>query len=93
MRRDARVDTNQPDIVDALRAVGATVQHLHMVGGGCPDLLVGFRMQNYLLEVKTERGSMNQQQWDWATTWRGGGVHIVRSVEDALGVILGKEPV
>lgn len=36
-RRKARVDANQSEVVAALRAVGATVQHLHMVGGGCPD--------------------------------------------------------
>lgn len=36
-RRKARVDANQSEVVAAFRAAGATVQHLHMVGGGCPD--------------------------------------------------------
>lgn len=39
--RAAKVDKNQPEIVEALRAEGAVVQHLHAVGVGCPDLLVG----------------------------------------------------
>lgn len=44
------VDANQPEIVAALHAVGATVQHLHEVGHGCPDILVGFRGKNYLID-------------------------------------------
>jgi hypothetical protein len=51
MRR-AAVDKNQPAIVAMLRQVGAHVQHLHAVGKGCPDLLVGFRGENWLLEIK-----------------------------------------
>ena len=44
------VDANQPEIVAALRAAGATVQHLHEVGQGCPDILAGFRGRNYLID-------------------------------------------
>ena len=43
MRRAARVDRNQAEIVVALRAGGASVQPLHAVGKGVPDLLVGWR--------------------------------------------------
>lgn len=43
MRRRAHTDRNQPAIVAALRGIGATVQPLHAVGQGCPDLLVGYR--------------------------------------------------
>ena len=43
MRRAARVDANQPELVAQLRGIpGLTVQHLHAVGAGCPDLLVGY---------------------------------------------------
>jgi hypothetical protein len=31
----ARVDANLQAVLDALRAVGASVQHLHKVGQGC----------------------------------------------------------
>ena len=48
----ARVDANQPVIVAALRAIGATVQHLHAVGQGCPDILVGYDGVNFLMEIK-----------------------------------------
>lgn len=41
MRRDARVDENQPEIVEALRKAGASAIHLFRIGQGVPDLLVG----------------------------------------------------
>ena len=37
----SRVDSNQPEIVATLRGMGCSVQHLHAVGKGVPDLLVG----------------------------------------------------
>ena len=36
-----RVDNNQALIVRAFRAAGCTVEHLHQIGKGCPDLLIG----------------------------------------------------
>ena len=47
-----RVDANQKEIVNKLRAIGASIQDLSMVGKGCPDILVGFRCKNYLFEIK-----------------------------------------
>jgi hypothetical protein len=78
-----RVDQNQPGIVLALRAVGATVQHLHKVGSGCPDLLVGFRKKNYLLEIKTVTGKLTPDQVTWHEIWQG-KVYVVRDIDDAL---------
>ena len=46
-----RVDNNHTAIVLALRAIGATVQSLASVSGGCPDLVVGYHGRNVLLEV------------------------------------------
>ena len=52
--RAKRVDINQKAIVEHLRAMGASVFHLHEVGKGCPDLLVGVNSQTYLIEVKKD---------------------------------------
>jgi Holliday junction resolvase len=52
MRRAARVDRNQSEIVTALRSLGCSVQPLHTIGSGCPDLLIGIDGQNLLIEVK-----------------------------------------
>ena len=40
MRRAARIDRNQSEIVEALRKLGASVQPLHGAHDGIPDLLV-----------------------------------------------------
>lgn len=86
MRRAAKIDRNHVEIVAALRGVGASVQDLAAVGKGCPDLLVGYRGHNYVLEVKTPKGTSTPAQITWHADWRG-VVHIVRSVDDALKII------
>jgi len=52
MRRAAKVDRNQAEVVAILRQAGATVYPSHAVGQGFPDLVVGYRKINYLMEVK-----------------------------------------
>lgn len=91
MRRRACIDENQPDIVDRLRAVGASVQLLHLVGGGVPDLLVGYQTRNWLLEVKNPLKPRRDQrltvdQVAWHQSWRG-QVAIVRTIDEALAVL------
>ena len=91
MRRAAKVDANQPQIVAALRDVGASVQPLHSVGKGCPDLAVGFRGQNHFLEVKDgslspSRRQLTPDQQVWHRDWRG-NVVTVNSVDEALQAI------
>ncbi len=41
--RRGRQDANASAIITALKRCGASVVDLHAVGGGCPDILVGFR--------------------------------------------------
>jgi hypothetical protein len=92
MRRAAKVDANQTEIVAALRSLGATVQSLATVGHGCPDLLVGFRGQTLLMEVKdgkkppSER-KLNDDQLRWHGAWNGGSLAVVDNVEAALKLL------
>ncbi len=91
MRRAAKTDVTQAEVVATLKSAGATVQHLHSVGQGCPDLLAGFRGRNYLIEVKPNVGSPSRRnlrpnQAEWHQGWKG----QVATVEDgyaALAVI------
>lgn len=87
MRRAARVDANQAEIVAALRAAGATVQPLHQVGQGCPDLLVGYRGVNYLIECKGMSGRFTYFEYAWIRTWAGRDVCVAYSVDEALRAI------
>jgi len=76
-----RRDENEPEIVRALRDIGATIKRLDDI-----DLLVGWRGRNYLLEVKVEKGPLKRSQEDMVRTWRG-QYEIVRSVDEALRAI------
>ena len=91
MRTHAKRDANQSEIVGALRKVGATVTDLASVGGGCPDVLVGFRGRNYAMEIKdgslpTSRRVLTPAEQAWHATWRG-QCAIVNSVREALAII------
>ena len=89
MRRAAKIDANHNDVVKALRSIGATVHSLAREGGGCPDLLVGYRGTTLLMEVKdgsrppSER-RLNPDQEKWIEAWRGGAVWLITSVQEAI---------
>ena len=84
----ARSDSNQQEIMDALRAVGCSVVSIHRVGQGVPDLLVGDPVTgcNFLLEVKAGKSGLTPDEFRFFSEWQGQR-DIVRSVEDALRVI------
>jgi hypothetical protein len=91
VRRASRVDFNQREIVAALRGAGATVQLLHAVGEGCPDLLIGYKGANFLLECKDgakppSAQKLTPQQEIWHRDWRGRSM-VVNSPEAALAAI------
>jgi len=79
-----KVDANQPEIVDAFRAVGATVVITSDQGDGFPDLIVGLCGETELVEIKTLKGKLTPDQETWHGTWRGRPVRIVRTVTEAL---------
>lgn len=93
--RANRIDDNQQAIVAALRMIGASVQPLNAVRAGCPDLLVGFRGQNYLLEIKdgaksASRRALTDSEAIWHSAWRG-SVATVIDTDTALQAIGAKE--
>jgi hypothetical protein len=91
MRRAAKVDDNQAEIVKALRAVGATVRVVTQ-GNGLPDLLVGFRGQTVLMEVKDGKKppsarKLTEAEQKFFDEWRGGLLAVVESVDDAIALL------
>lgn len=91
MRRAARTDANQTDIVDALRDVGASVSVTSMVGSGFPDIVVGYRGINYLMEIKDgskppSKRRLTSDEQEFHDLWRG-SVIVVQNVDEALKAI------
>ena len=90
-RYAAKVDANQPEIVKALRKIGATVTPTHAAGKGFPDLTVGYDGKTYLMEVKDgskppSARKLTEDQAKWHMEWRG-QVVIVKDVKEALDVL------
>ena len=58
---------------------------MHFAGRGFPDLVVGFRGQTYLYEVKNPEweGELNQDQIEWFADWKGHAA-VIECAEDAL---------
>jgi len=80
-------DANQSPIKAALLQIpGVSVIDLREVGGGCPDLLVGYNLDNYLIELKTAKGKLRPEQTNHFETW-GGQTAVCRSLDDVLKVI------
>jgi hypothetical protein len=89
VRRDQKRDANEPEIVDALEAVGCTVDRLPG-GSGRPDLLVGHDGMDTKMEVKMPGEKMNSLQKTYHETWKGAPIHLVFNVGEALEIVAWK---
>jgi hypothetical protein len=87
MRRASRVDTNQPEIVDALRKAGCAVVHTHMLGKDVPDLMVAHE-GNTWLEIKMPGEGLTPGQREWHAWWQshGGQAGVAHTVDEAFEV-------
>ena len=87
MKLRARVDKNHKEIVDCFRKIGCSVLSLSAVGKGCPDLLISYQKQCYLVEVKSEHGKLNTWQEEWGRRW-GSPVYVVKTKEDCVALLI-----
>ena len=95
VRRRPGLDLNHRAIVSGLRAAGCSVLDLSSVGGGCPDILVGARGRDHLLEIKhltngkltpgAKKSAVGQKEWH--DRWRGHPVRVVYSLHEALNAV------
>lgn len=89
MRKRARSDANQSQIVKALRQCGVRVEILSALGHGVPDLLCAAKHGPLvLLEVKDGTKSPSQQkltkdEQEWQALWHE-HYFVVNSVDSAL---------
>jgi hypothetical protein len=84
MRRAARVDANQDQIVSALRGAGAYVWII-----GLPvDLCVGYKGHTFLVEIKTDsKKRLTKLQADFFENWMGGTLCRIDNAESALRML------
>ncbi|MES2055501.1 MAG: hypothetical protein V4564_06175 [Pseudomonadota bacterium] len=81
-RRAQRIDSNQAEIVAALKRAGCTVEFI----GQPLDLLVGRTGKNFLLELKSDNDQPTPAQRDFLKAWNGHAA-VVRSFEEALQAV------
>ena len=86
MRRNARVDKNHSEVVEAFRKLGASVLSLAPLGRGIPDLLVAIGGVTWLIEIKSKKGKENDLQLEWAENWKGARA-VVRDTQGVETVV------
>jgi hypothetical protein len=93
MRRAARVDDNQPEIVEALRRFGAAVLITSQLKNAF-DILVAYRGQLYVVEIKDGKlppsaRKLTSGELKCKAMFEAVGVtyHVIKSVEQAINLI------
>jgi len=92
VRRAAKIDANQAQIVADLRTKGVQVLSLAAVGGGVPDLLCGWKGRLVLLEVKDgakvpSARRLTPFQEAFHQEWEGMPLYVVDSTPSALKAV------
>ena len=85
----AKVDDNQPEIVNQLRSIpGVTVWNTHQLGKGFPDIIVGYKGVNYLFEIKNRHGKLliPLSEQEFYDNWQG-QTEIVYDLDEILEVM------
>lgn len=90
MRRAARRDDNEKEIVAAMREAGAYVKAVN--DEGLFDLLVSYRGKTLLIEVKDgakppSARRLTEAEQKFHDEWPGSNLFIVNSVEEALALL------
>jgi hypothetical protein len=87
MRRAAKRDASEPDIVETLEGIGCDVTKLSDTD--LPDLLVGYRGKLHLMEVKTGNAKLRPGQEEFRARMEECGVtvKVVRTPSQALDAI------
>lgn len=90
--RAKKVDANQKHVMKLCRQIpGLSVVSIHTVGKGVPDLLVGFRGVNYLVELKDgakvkSAKKLTPDEEEFHANWKG-QVCVAESIDDILKII------
>ena len=94
MKTAARVDSNQPEIVSALRKIGAYVLPVHQLKNAF-DILVGYKKKLFIMEIKDGSKTPSQRkltegELKCKNQFESVGItyHVIESVEQALLTVI-----
>ena len=90
MKYGNRVDANQEAIVKSLRKACLSVAIIAPCGNGIPDLIVGWRGHNYLIEIKVGNAKLTPCEKTWHSEWKG-SVAICKDAYDVFEHIANQE--
>ncbi len=79
--RQAKRDSNEPELVKALEAQGFSVARVN--GAGVPDLVVGKGAFLAFVEIKAVKGRDTIPQLKFKASWRGPAPITLRTIADA----------
>ena len=78
--------TDRASRIAAFEDAGATVVSLARMGGGCPDVLIGYRGRLALCETRPD-APLSDERLAWYGSWRGPAVTVLHSTEDVVRVL------
>lgn len=94
MYRAAKVDSNQSEIVKALRKLGAAVLITSQLKNAF-DILVGYRGQLFIVEIKDgakppSQTKLTEGELKCKTLFESVGIkyHVIKSVDEAINLII-----
>ena len=86
-----RIDENQPFVVEYLRRRGISVEPIHTLGKGRPDIMVGFKGRNLLFELKNpdqppSKRQLTKDEKEFADHWKG-QIDTVETVSEIIEIL------
>lgn len=92
MKMIKKTDANHKEIIDGCRKIPSiSVFSTHMVGKGFPDVVIGYKGINYLVEIKDGKKSKSQKKLTndeikFHGSWCG-QIIIVENIDDVLRML------
>lgn len=87
-----RTDANQKKVVELVRKLhGASITSTHIIGKGFPDLVIGYKGINYLIELKDgfkpkSQKKLTPDEVEFHLKWNG-QIAVCESFEDILKIL------
>jgi len=88
MRRNAKVDINQPELVKQIRSLGGYVLHCHQLKNAF-DILVGYNGNLYIIEIKNDaKGKLTSGELLCKDGFNSVGVdyHVIYNIEQFIEI-------